>query len=377
MMPISAAQYATSRIPPPPTDPGGRFWWDHFAPFVWAHLVASGRYSEDDIFSQLEILRDGVITCLCLPTMAQHAMKPASSPFELSWNFTPQGNTVRYLFQPLDNGKLLQYLKVWEKHNARVDTRWFRQFEAEWVLRPGHKDYRVDGSLHGPDSHPDEMYSVQVLMSNDLVGAEAQLKAYFLPNVLAHATGRSTEKMTLDMLRSLDPFGPELEPQVQQLEDFLQACPYRYHVEMVGIDCSDPARARIKVYVRITDASRAALKYFVTRGNRLDDELTRAAVRDLDACWHHFIDVPEGMPDDHDPPPKRPNSILRGIVCAATLSVATADGEVRIRPYCPVSGYQANDRTAVRNFEGVLHKLGLGAAVETFARGVDAAARIV
>ncbi|WQF89226.1 Putative aromatic prenyltransferase [Colletotrichum destructivum] len=373
--------------PSPPANPDHRFWWDHFAPFLFSWLCASGCYSESDIAAQLTILRDVVIPSFGPPSVVQHALKPTGSPFELSWNFTPHGNTIRYTFQPMGSRAGTdedpfgssnlddEVLPLLERHSANLDLRWFCQFRDAWMMHRHHAD--AAAAKEAMKQHANVKIPSQLFLGYDLVGPKAQLKAYFLPIFKHFATGRSTDALVAEMIRSLEPFGPELEDQVRQMEEFLAGCRYPHFIDMVGIDCCDPAKARIKVYVRVNNVSRACLKYFLTMGGKLDDERTRRMLDDMDRCWHHVIDEEAGLADEQDKKPKDPATFHKGIVMAITLSPALNDGVVRARPYCSWSNYQSSDWGAVGNFAMILKELGMEKDAERFVRGHTATASSV
>ncbi|OLN81920.1 Tryptophan dimethylallyltransferase [Colletotrichum chlorophyti] len=371
-------------VPSPPADPDHRFWWDHFAPFLLSWLCASGCYSEKDIATQLTILRDVVIPSFGPPFVVQHALKPTGSPFEMSWNFVPQGNIIRYTFQPMGSRAGTEedpfgssnlddeVIPLLEKHSADVDLRWFRQFRDAWMMHRHHAD--AAAAKAALKQHADVKLPCQLFLGYDLVGSKAQLKAYFLPVFKHFATGRSTDDLAAEMIRALQPFGRELEDQVRQLEEFLKECRYPHFVDMVGIDCCNPATARIKVYLRVDNVSRACVKYFVTRGGRLEDEQTRQMLGDIDRWWHLVIDEEDGLGEEQDKEPKNPATFHKGLVLAITLSRALEDGVVRVRPYCAWSNYQSSDWGAVENFAMILRGLGMGKEAETYIRGHKEAA---
>ncbi|KZL66580.1 aromatic prenyltransferase (TdiB protein) [Colletotrichum tofieldiae] len=373
-------------VPSLPADPDHRFWWDQFAPFLLSWLLASGCYSDNDIAAQLTILRDVVIPSFGPPSVVQHALKPTGSPFELSWNFTPRGNTIRYTFQPMGSragteedpfgsSNLDEVVPLLEKHSANVDLRWFRQFCDAWMMHRHHAD--AAAAKAAMKQHADVKIPCQLFLGYDLMGSKAQLKAYFLPIFKHFATGRSTDDLAAEMIRALEPFGRELENQVRTMEEFLKECIYPHFVDMVGIDCCDPAKARIKVYVRVDHVSRACVKYFVTLGGRLEDERTRQMLSDIDRWWHHVIDEDDSFGERQGKKPKNPATFHKGIVMAITLSRALEDGVVRARPYCSWSNYQSSDWGAVGNFEKILRELGMGEEAETYVRGHKAAANSV
>ncbi|KAL0931113.1 aromatic prenyltransferase (TdiB protein) [Colletotrichum truncatum] len=385
--PLSGDALLRVSIPSPPTNSDHRFWWDHFAPFMLSWLNASGCYSDSDIAGHLTILRDVVIPSFGPPSVVQHALKPAGSPFEMSWKFTPKGSSIRYIFQPMgaragteedpfgSSNLDDEVLPLVEKHSPDVDLRWFRQFRDAWMMHRHHAD--AAAAKEAMKQHADVKIPCQVFLGYDLEGSRALFKAYFLPVFKHFATGRSTDDLAVETIRGLEPYGQELEGQILQLEEFLKECKYPHFVDMVGIDCCDPATARIKVYVRIDNVSRACVKYFVTRGGRLDDEQTRQMLGDIDRWWHHVIDEEDGLKEEQDKKPKTPATFHKGIVVAITLSKALKDGVVRVRPYCPWSNYQSSDWGAVANFAAILKELGMGDAAETYVKGCQAAANSV
>jgi DMATS type aromatic prenyltransferase len=389
---LAAEDPAAMAVPAPPSDPDARFWWDHFAPFLASFLTASGCYTERDVTAQLTRLRDAVIPCFGPASVVQHALKPTGSPFELSWNFTPNSNTVRYTFQPMGDkagsaedpfgcSNLDRVLPLVERASAGVDLGWLRQFKDSWMMHTRKDADTVKAALKMAADAKAKI-PCQLFLGYDLVGSQAQLKAYFMPVYLHVVTGRPTLEIATEMIRSLVPFGSDmLDAQARQLEEVLgPGCPYEYFVDMVAIDCCDPARARIKVYARVDNVSRACVKYFITRGGRLTDGVTQDMLRHVDSIWHRVIDEGgsrDGLDERQNKAPKDSDTFHKGVVMAFTLSPALKDGEVRVRPYCPWSNYQKSDARAVESFAAILAELNMPGADATYLRGIRRAASSV
>lgn len=65
------------------------------------------------------------------------------------------------------------------------------------------------------------------------------------------ATGLTVESLAFNCIRNLDPCGADLTPPVNFLERYFASCPDPLAIDMVGLDCTDPSSARIKIYAHV------------------------------------------------------------------------------------------------------------------------------
>jgi DMATS type aromatic prenyltransferase len=109
-------------------------------------------------------------------------------------------------------------------------------------------------------------------MAVDLRGGARSMKAYMFPMAKNLASGRDRDARDagLDAIRNLKPYGDRLAPAVDFLDSYWDRFPEKLTLDMIGMDCIDPSKARIKIYAHIsTRNSWKVVRDFVTFGGQV------------------------------------------------------------------------------------------------------------
>lgn len=365
-----------------PVEHDHRYWWARCAPLFSILLNTSGSYTTEQKSKHMRILRDVVIPTLGPPpSKAKVApfLTSDGSPFEPSWNFQQGLNMVRYSFEPLwDNagtpenpfpGDLMPTLTPLLRYVADdVDLRWFDQIWDSWYVR-GQEARAAKARLP-----PHKSRAPLVFFGFDLKGAECHLKAYVFPILKHLATGISTEKLVFDQIRSLQPYGDAFHAPVTKLEKFISTYPEGCSVEMVGIDCVNPSKARFKIYARTKANSKAVVGDVMTLGGAQTDEVSLKGVEQALKIWHLLLDEKDGLGDAQSKAPRDPRHQHVGICFVFELR----PGEDRIDVKAHMPWWQTNksDLQAAANFTQALSILGWDEHASRFARGAVQAATL-
>lgn len=91
----------------------------------------------------------------------------------------------------------------------------------------------------------------------DFDGPRRNLKVYLSPFIKHAMTGKSENEIVFDAIKKLEPGGPALLPAVELLEEYLSTRTGDFYLgnHFIGIDCADPSKARVKLYMA-TDTTR-------------------------------------------------------------------------------------------------------------------------
>jgi DMATS type aromatic prenyltransferase len=92
-----------------------------------------------------------------------------------------------------------------------------------------------------------------------------------------------------------------LTPALSIVESYILRCsPEMTRVEGISIDCVDPMRARIKIYIRSAFTAFSKICDMYTLGGRLKDKVTNAGIGILQELWPLVMDLPEECSDDQE-----------------------------------------------------------------------------
>ncbi|OLN97231.1 7-dimethylallyltryptophan synthase 4 [Colletotrichum chlorophyti] len=332
------------------------FWAVRCAETLDALMRASGSYTPAQRVAHLQLLSEVIIPSLG-PHPASAPTKPLltadHSPFEPSWNITDSGSSsIRFSFEPLGrNGgsasdpfaqKIVSaILPAMRMVSHGADTRWFEQFMSALFLSEAESKValsRLPKGTRVPTS----------FLAFDLDGDKAVFKAYFFP-VLKHiATGDSTENITFNTIRSLSPGGEDLVTSANVTEEYFKNAPFSIPVEMIALDCIDPAAgARAKLYARTQSNAFNVVRHVVTLGGHIKDETTLEGLEALRGIWHLLHNEAEPHGDDFEKQPKVTDTIHKGVCYGFELKPGAKWPEVKA--YVPLWQYADSDMVVASN----------------------------
>ncbi|KZL78917.1 aromatic prenyltransferase [Colletotrichum incanum] len=336
--------------------PDQDFWTVRCAETLDGLMQAAGSYTPAQRAVHLQLLSEIIV-----PAMGPHPsaaptrslLTADGSPFEPSWNITDSGSSsIRFSFEPMGRHggsasdpfaqKIIPaILPALRMVSHGVDTRWFEQFMSALFLTESETKAalaRLPKSTRAPTS----------FLAFDLDGAKAVFKAYFFPILKHIATGEPAENITFNAIRSLSPGGVDLTPSANATEEYFKNAPFSIPVEMIALDCIDPAAgARAKLYARTRSNAFAVVRDVMTLGGQINDETTLEGLEVLRSIWHLLHNEAEPYGDDFDKQPKLVNTLHKGICYGFELKPGAKWPEVKA--YVPLWQYADSDATISSN----------------------------
>jgi len=196
------------------------------------------------------------------------------TPVELSWSWTDGAAlpVVRYSVDPISSRS-----GTWRDcTNLRTAARFRRDAErifgdtADWTWFDAlYEDLVISRCPRTTLKNTPS----QVLFSFDLVGDRQTLKAYLVPSVRACRQRVTNEALVRNALLRLEP-DEEVQAAYSTFFEFLDSFEaHRPAIEMLGIDCVEPTRSRMKIYVRSRQTSFEEVVRMMTLGGMVSVDL--------------------------------------------------------------------------------------------------------
>lgn len=342
--------------------------WDDYCKRYIDPLLEAGHYLNQERESHRGFIRRYVIPAIGPrpdPTVVKPrmAIAPHGGPSDPSINYTSKKSLARFGFavngpksftseDPLGVNTSYQALaRFAEDKDSGVDLRWL---DCLMALYPNPNEINV-----AADSPLYKSYSRRVALAAgvDFDGPRRNLKVYLSPFVRHAMTGRSENEIVFDAVRSLKPGGPGLRPAVGLLEDYLSARTSDFYLgsQFIGIDCTDPSTARVKLYMATDTARFDYIRTAMTLSGRLNDEFTTRGMEILRGIWHLLLDEPEGISEDWNKPRNKLPNALPGVFVSYEIRAGAELPDVKV--YVPMWLYHRSDEAVAKNLDRIFTQL--------------------
>lgn len=297
---------------------------------------------------------DGTTTAAQWPSF----MTDDHNPVEFSWAWSEKRPTpsVRYSVEPigwlagtdadpLNTKATVGLLGKTLPLAPSLDLQWYRHFLSATTATT------TPSKSHHPLS--------QTFIAFDLERDSMVVKYYFLPALKALSLGKSNLELAEDAILSLPSPSHKgsagFEAPLRAVTDFIRSHPKPSQpaVEILAVDCVDPALSRVKIYVRSRETTIDSVVHMLTLGGSLPP-LSARVRSSLNELWRAVFGV-----DD----------------CSADLAVRShrtagmlyyyelkAGGKVSAKVYLPVRHYAKSDEQIARGLSEYLAKRGKGLA---------------
>ncbi|PQE22669.1 aromatic prenyltransferase protein [Rutstroemia sp. NJR-2017a BVV2] len=358
------------------------FWWKICKPAISGLMDHAGTYTPVEKDNNLKFFAQSV-TPLLGPQPSSQITSDASpldvaSPVEASLNFSAASKPiVRFQFEPLSatvgartdadpfgQARVRAVLAQMENQAVAVDLQWPKQFIEAFFPIGSAEIARVKAKEHELPFPLDHALTFNIAF--DLDGDRRKMKAYFLPMAKSLATGESPEFLTWKTIRSLDPYGVDLSPTVDMLDDYFEGCPDTMAIDMIGIDCAQPSKARIKVYAHMrTMNSWNTVHHVCTFGGQAQDETRLQGLKIFHSIYHLLLDEQEPQDDNGFNKPMRLSSSFLGSIMFS-FEMLTGCQFPEVKTYVPLWQYGASDGQIAQNLSSVFRKLGWNAAADNY-----------
>ncbi|GES63811.1 hypothetical protein ATEIFO6365_0007049800 [Aspergillus terreus] len=258
-----------------------RKWWLHTAPFLNSLLEQAG-YSIHHQYSFLSFFQQYLVPALGnFDHDSASAFRSLSSdiyPLEMSTNHSSNGRLVRIGMEPLsvhagtsadplNQAALLLFLRELAIHFPHLDLLLVNHFESCLSLSP--EEYKVAISLPRTEGNTQARFAgFNFQRTGDIVP-----KAYYAFGAKAAIQGVSKTSLVFKTLRTIDSYSsdPKYSTAVSALEGFFTSTGIEPF--LVGTDCIESTKSRIKLYVRAPWFTSAGLRDLWTIGGRVDTPL--------------------------------------------------------------------------------------------------------
>lgn len=292
-----------------------QYWWDRTGR-MFAKLIQRAGYSATEQYRELIFYALFVAPELGKAPDAQGNVRgwrspgtPDSTPIDFSWEWGPGNNgTVRYSFECIGPhaGTELDPL------NSYATDAWIQKLRDQGMV-PGLDlewyDHFTKAILPSRDMQRDKTTDVfieettpkaGVVVALDIEKSGPVMKMYIYPGLKALELGITNLELVQQAIRGLPRAQYEslkCEPLLQYLDEGTKR--WGFETGILSIDCLEPSRARVKVYIRARYTSLEYMMDCLTLGGRLDMGGSEKAIADLRDFWLAFLaDAPEQLPDD-------------------------------------------------------------------------------
>ncbi|KAJ0124332.1 romatic prenyl transferase [Diaporthe amygdali] len=342
--------------------------WDDYCRSYIDPLLDAAHYSDEDRESHRAFIREYVIPAIGprpRPSVAKPrmAIAPHGCPSDPSINFTAKKALARFGFavngpqsftaeDPLGvETSYAALAKFARDTDSCVDLRWL---DCLMALYPSPDSIHVtaDSSLY-------KNYSRRVAFAAavDFDGSRRNVKAYVSPFIKHAMTGISENEIVFDAIKSLQPGGPALRPAIKILEDYLSTRTEKFYLgnQFIGIDCTDPSKARVKLYMATNTARFDFIQAAMTLSGRLNDEYTTQGMNILRDIWHLLLDEPEGISDDFNKPRNKLANALPGVFVSYEIRAGVELPDIKV--YVPMWLYHRSDEAVAGNLDQIFTRL--------------------
>lgn len=223
----------------------------------------------------------------------QSFMSDDFSPIELSWCWKPGSKlpVVRYAIEPIGQftGTDNDPYNLSAAHDTiegasdvlnGLDLGWWDLFYRDMVVL-----YTNDPATRQDTVGSSEMS--QIFLAFDLQGEKAALKAYFLPLMKARQTSTSTLTVIRKTMNKLLVQESSMTSAFEALCQFLdnRQNENKIETEIVAIDCVEPSKSRVKIYVRCRLTTFDSVADIMTMNGVLDNKQNQLAMQELKELW--------------------------------------------------------------------------------------------
>lgn len=224
-------------------------------------------------------------------------MTDDGSPIELSWSWSVKESApiVRYSIEPIGNRAGLspdcfnthtgdELVHTIQRSYWGVDLTGYAHFFKELVVCG-------EGTFAQTITKEDGSNS-QIFLAFDLLDEKIMLKVYFLPTLRAIETGQCKLAMVEKAISTLSPHGQSLSGAFSLVCEYIRSLKVgnRPEIEILAVDCVNPALARVKVYLRSRETSFGSVVSMMTLGGRLK-ELSKEGFASLEELWRLVLSL--------------------------------------------------------------------------------------
>ncbi|KAF2805760.1 aromatic prenyltransferase [Mytilinidion resinicola] len=344
------------------------YWWNGLTPII-ENLMIKAQYPDYLKYAYLAFIAKFI-----LPSLGSHSGKQPAPPkithdrctLEPSLNISKSGLSVRFTIEPRgpfaglpqdpfgqhQGRKLFDEIFASSPLATTIDSTLFNHFANEFWVPP---------SAASTIDVPPERMPPQCQLAFDLHRTKPSIgvKAYFIPRMKSLLGSSTPQNIAFDAIARA-PSADTLGPAFSILTAYMSSLPEsrKCSVQMIAIDCTCPATARVKAYVKPgigVAVSMTNICDMYTLGGRLCSKTTAEGLEVLRSILPLLLDA-----EDEDPDTLLTRPLLMhhhaGIVASYELMPGAPEPEVKF--YVPVWAYVRNDRVVAENLTRIFRRFG-------------------
>ena len=357
-------------------DPDHSFWWNVTRTSIEAMFKHSGKsYTESEQASQLRWWRDFAVPLLGPAPSSEHRVQSLlnweGSPYRPSWNFCQDEATVRLGLDPtsidLANPAMRgHYPELTGPDMAAKDP--FRQ-EITRRLRTALR--ASTGAASADLSWFDKLTDSMFLTSEEELklqsqwpantpppplrflawgckGNKREFKPYFHPFLKVAGTKKSVQHVIWEAALDLNAsIGWKLSPALDIVMQYHQERADVMTPGMIGIDCVDPKKARLKVYAWAQSNTFSVMRDAMTLGGRKVDAETMRGVHILGEIWHLLLGTWDRSLIDSETIRKAVHGKEVDRATILSWEVRNGDMQPEVKIYLPLWVYHDTEQDAI------------------------------
>ncbi|MCJ1452205.1 hypothetical protein MMC28_002547 [Mycoblastus sanguinarius] len=308
-------------------------------------LLQNAGYSLDAQHRSLQFFQDLVVPRLG-PAPWKHQRSPVWAsfmtddglPIELSWDWGRRGDKprVRFCMEPVGaqagtsqdpTNRLAGPCFVEELQAAYIGFNdiWFNHLAQALAVF----DQQIIGEA---DIHDSRMF-----LGFDLGDDGVATKAYFSSKFKAMATTRTDLHVLTTAIAGLPGMCPVAHAAFQKLAHFIERSGHSSNLELEGlsVDCVDPIRSRIKLYVRCVNSCLESIEEIITLGGELCASLYSRGLEELRLLWKLLFGEQPGKLTMNGSNSSRTAGIMYNFEFQRGLGIPIPKVYIPVRHYCP------------------------------------------
>lgn len=351
----------TSILECPALGDDASYWWDVTGKILQTLLSRAG-YSAQRQHDILLFYGQVVQSLGSRPTADrpsngwQSFMTDDFSPLEFSWHWgnakTNVSPTIRLSIEaigdqagtpadPWNQKASIDLLDRLRPDVLAIDLQWYKHL-ARNITPVETKD--VSSTCYEHREHRSSIF-----LAFEFIDQRPRVKAYMLPLVKAIQTSQTTSTVVQEALASLAQEYQAL-PALYKLLEFLETTSKNHRLQpmIVGVDCVEPSKSRIKVYVRSPDTSYASVAAIM--GMFDDGCSTQNGLKELRHLWQLVLGLKDNFNPEDDLPFKA--HCTSGVLYY--FEVHAGSWNIKPKVYIPVKHYGCNDEDIAQGLRAFL-----------------------
>lgn len=279
------------------------------------------------------------------------------TPLEMSWSWSTGDSTpvVRYAAEPIGwfAGTALDPMNTRAGSDCLDQSLpWAPSMDLEWYNHFSHALLTASETATATTPANEDSPS-QAFIGFDLEANSMTVKYYFIPSCKAGLMGMTPLSLAVESISSLQQQDQDLETPLSVVSDYISTFPAetKPQVLIVAVDCLEPRRSRVKIYIRYQHTSFESMIEAMSLGGALPP-YSQHILSELREFWCSCFgvdDTSQALPNVKH----RTAGLLYYYELRGNQELPTS------KVYLPVRHYASNDDQIARGVSSFLLKRGM------------------